>query len=59
MHDSNNVKLLLSVSSHPIMEDSNEITIGAYRLDPGPSNDSHDNSSEVTIITAYAEFVLD
>ncbi|GAB5586220.1 hypothetical protein Unana1_01120 [Umbelopsis nana] len=46
MHDSNNVKLLLSVSSHPIMEDSKEITIGAYRLDPGPSNDSHDNSSE-------------
>lgn len=30
MHDSEEVNLLLAVSSHPIMEDSQEITIGPY-----------------------------
>ncbi|KAH8554728.1 tubulin binding cofactor C-domain-containing protein [Umbelopsis sp. PMI_123] len=43
MHDSATVKLLLSVSSHPIMEDSRDIVIGSYNTQ---SALSHDNASE-------------
>jgi hypothetical protein len=60
MHDSDTVKLLLSVTSHPIMEDSQGIVIGAYRLDPrSPVLRSHDNSSEVRFFTACPVFVVD
>lgn len=44
MHDSTTVKLLLSVSSHPIMEDSQDIEIGPYHEQLELSND---NASEV------------
>jgi hypothetical protein len=44
MHDSTTVKLLLSVSSHPIMEDSQDIEIGPYHEQLALSND---NASEV------------
>jgi Tubulin binding cofactor C len=40
MHDSTTVKLLLSVSSHPIMEDSQDIVIGPYHAQPALSNDN-------------------
>ncbi|KAI8575443.1 hypothetical protein K450DRAFT_261747 [Umbelopsis ramanniana AG] len=40
MHNSTTVKLLLSVSSHPIMEDSQDIVIGPYHAQPALSNDN-------------------
>ncbi|CAO3686799.1 unnamed protein product [Umbelopsis ramanniana] len=40
MHDSTTVKLLISVSSHPIMEDSQDIEIGPYHTQLALSNDN-------------------
>lgn len=51
MHDSQAVKLLLAVSSRPIMEDSHEIAIGPYSV-PGERN-SHIEAPNVGVNTIY------
>jgi hypothetical protein len=51
MHDSEDVKLLLAVSSRPIMEDSHEITIGPYSV-PGERS-SHEEALNVGVNAVY------